>query len=104
MKRKVPIIKEYSTAFKMKVVSEIEQGKFSIDQARKIYDIGGGETIQKWMKKLGKENIISQVVRIEMKDEKRQTERVKEREADAGICFGSVTFEGFSVGILSRSG
>jgi transposase-like protein len=73
----VPIIKKYSTAFKMKVVREIERGKFSIDRAREIYDIGGSETIQKWMKKLGKADLISKVVRIEMKDEQDKLKQLK---------------------------
>ena len=81
MSRTVPIIKKYSMAFKMKVVSEIEKGKFSIDQAREIYDIGGSQTIQKWMTKFGKANLISKVVKIEMKDEKdKLTELKKEKQ------------------------
>ena len=81
MSRTVPIIKKYSMSFKMKVVSEIEKGKFSIDQAREIYDIGGSQTIQRWMSKLGKANLISKVVKIEMKDEKdKLTELKKEKQ------------------------
>jgi len=67
----------YSTAFKQKVVSEIESGKFSIETARKIYDIGGGSTIHSWIKKFGKNHLLSKVVRIEMKDEK---DKLKELE------------------------
>jgi transposase-like protein len=51
------ITKQYSTAFKRKVVSEIESGKLSINQARSIYSISGGGTIQNWIKKWGKEAI-----------------------------------------------
>ncbi len=77
MSRTVPIIKKYSTAFKVKVVCEIEKGLFSIDKAREIYDIGGGDTIQNWMRKLGKSDLISKVVRIEMKDEKDKLKQLK---------------------------
>lgn len=59
----------YSTAFKQKVVSEIESGKFSIAKARKIYDIGGGSTIHSWIKKFGKNHLLAKVVRVEMKNE-----------------------------------
>jgi len=31
----------YSTAFKLKVIAEIESGKFTIAEARRIYTIGG---------------------------------------------------------------
>jgi len=70
MAREVPIIRQYSTAFKMKVVNEIEKGKFSIVKAQKIYDIGGNTTINKWLRLYGKGHLISTIVRIEMKDEK----------------------------------
>lgn len=69
----------YSAAFKQKVVSEIESGKISIEEARKIYDIRGGSTVQDWIKKLGKNHLLSKVVRIEMKDER---DRIKELEKE----------------------
>ena len=65
----------YSLAFKQKVVSEIESGKLTREGARRLYDIGGGNTINKWIRKLGKLHLLNKVVRIEMKDEK---DKVKE--------------------------
>ncbi len=62
--------KRYSLAFKQKVVSEIEAGKFCISQAKRIYDIHGALTLYNWLRKLGKGHLIEKVVRIEMKDEK----------------------------------
>lgn len=59
----------YSTAFKQKIVSEVESGQLSIAQARKIYDIGGKCTIQKWIKKYGKNLLHQKIVRIEMPGE-----------------------------------
>ena len=67
----------YSSAFKLKVVTEIESGKFTIGEARRIYDINGHETIQKWINKLGKTHLLNKVVRIQMKDEK---DKIKELE------------------------
>lgn len=63
-----PLIR-YSTAFKQKVVSEIESGKLTLAQAKKIYDITGGQTIQAWIKKFGKNHLLAKVVRVEMKNE-----------------------------------
>lgn len=60
----------YSTAFRRKVVEEIESGKYSIGEAARIYDIRGGETIQNWLRKMGRKHLLNKVVRIEMKDEK----------------------------------
>ncbi len=65
----------YSRAFKQKVVNEIEEGKYSIAQARNIYDIGGGDTIHKWIKRMGKNHLISKIVRVEMRGE---TDKLKE--------------------------
>ena len=71
------IIKRYSNAFQQKVVSEIESSELSIGDARRLYDITGNETIQKWIRKFGKNHLLNKVVRIEMKDEK---DRIKELE------------------------
>jgi len=60
----------YSEAFKQKIISEIESGEISISQAQRIYEINGGDTIQKWIKKHGKYHLLNKVVRVEMKDEK----------------------------------
>ena len=73
------VIKKYSSAFKLKVVSEIESGKLSINQAMEIYDIGGSTTISKWIKNLGKNHLLSKIVRIEMKDEADKLKELKER-------------------------
>lgn len=70
-------INRYSQAFKQKVVSEIGSGKLSINQARQIYDIPGSQTIQYWIKKFGKVDLLNKVIRIEMKDEK---DKIKELE------------------------
>ena len=71
------IIYRYSSAFKQKVVSEIESGELSIEQARQIYDIRGKTTIQKWLKRVGKYDSLYKVVRIEMKGER---DKLKELE------------------------
>lgn len=63
------LTKQYSTAFRQKVVSEIESGKLTITGARRLYSIEGGATIQNWIKKLGKLHLLNKVVRIELKDE-----------------------------------
>jgi transposase-like protein len=71
------IFPRYSEAFKHKVVSEIESGQMSLSEAKRVYDIPGGGTIQNWIEKLGKSQLLNKVVRIEMKDEK---DRIKELE------------------------
>ena len=77
MKNGQRVIHRYSLAFKQKVVAEIERGELSLGEAQRIYDIRGSDTIQSWMRKLGKNHLLNKVVRIEMKDEK---ERITELE------------------------
>lgn len=60
----------YSEAFRLKVVREIETGKLTISEAARLYEINGAETIYKWIRKYGKNELIRKCVRIEMKDEK----------------------------------
>lgn len=73
------IIKRYSLAFKQKVVSEIETGQLSIGEVRKLYDITGNGTVEKWIRNFGKNHLLSKVVRIEMTDE---VSRLKQLEKD----------------------
>lgn len=73
------VVLRYSTAFKLKVVEQIERGELTVQEARRVYDIRGGQTIQRWLAKHGKSHLLSRVVRIEMKDEK---DRIKQLEAE----------------------
>ena len=65
MKKRVR--KRYSTAFKRKVVREVETGDLSVQQARRLYDIGGGSTIYNWLDKFGKSE--SKTVYVQTHDE-----------------------------------
>jgi transposase-like protein len=67
----------YSPAFKRKVVDEIESGKYTVGEIRRIYDIWGSETIDRWLKQFGRRHLLSRVIRVEMKDEK---DKLKELE------------------------
>ena len=78
MKKQRNIIR-YSLAFRQKVVSEIENGKLRLAEARRLYDIHGGQTVQEWMKKLGKSHLLNKVIHIEMKDE---VSKIKELEKE----------------------
>ena len=68
----------YSEPFKLHVVSEIESGQLTIEGARRRYGIKGGETIQKWLRRYGKNHLLGKVVRVERPEEK---DRIKEFEA-----------------------
>lgn len=68
----------YSISFKQQVISEVESGD-SIEAVRRRYGIKGGETIQKWLRKFGKNHLLNRIVRIETMNEK---DRVKQLEAE----------------------
>lgn len=68
----------YSLSFKKMVVKQIEEG-LEIEAARRRYGIGGGSTIQRWIRKFGKHQLLNKVVHIQTMEEK---DRVKELEAE----------------------
>lgn len=70
------IFKRYSQSFKQQVVSEIESGILTIDQAQQLYRIGSNSTIRTWLKQLGKHHLIAQQVRIETTDEVNQLKQL----------------------------
>ena len=72
----------YSSAFKLKVVEEIDRGSMTINQALKVYGIGGHHTVQGWLKKYGRESQLPDTVRIQMKDE---LSRIKELEKENAL-------------------
>ena len=73
----------YSEAFKMQVVEEIRQGKFaSILQAQKAYGICGKTTIQKWVKKYGRPELLPKRIKVETMAEIDELAEAKKRIRD----------------------
>ena len=75
LKRKITY--RYSESFKQKIVSELEKGESSITALKTKYGIGGNETIQRWIKQFGKNDLLSKKVRIEMPDELSQIKKLQ---------------------------
>lgn len=67
----------YSEPFKHQVILEIQEGKRTMAQAKKVYGIQGSGTIKRWMRRLGKLDLLPTVVRVETPNEK---DRIKELE------------------------
>lgn len=59
--------KDYSYAFKLQVVSEVERGELSKKAAQRKYGIQGDATIRTWIKKYGNLDIDYQTKRSQMK-------------------------------------
>lgn len=82
MKQNKGVSIRYSLSFKQKVISEIESGKLTAGEARKLYGIRGGQTIQKWMKKFGKLHLLNKIVRVELKDEVSRLKQLEKEKKD----------------------
>jgi transposase-like protein len=73
----------YSEAFKLQVVEGIAQGKFAtITQAQRAYGIRGTTTVQQWVKKYGREEMLPKRVRIETMTEIDELKEAKQRIRD----------------------
>jgi transposase-like protein len=68
----------YSISFRQKVVREIEEEGLTIQAAKRRYGIGGGQTIQRWMRRFGKYHLLEKIVRIETMEEKDQIKKMQE--------------------------
>jgi transposase-like protein len=62
-------IKKYSESFKLKVLSEIESGKYTKTEVCKLYNIGFG-SLYSWIKKFDKFALMNKQIRIETMEEK----------------------------------
>lgn len=67
----------YSKAFKLKIVRELELGE-SIAELRRKYDIAGSDTIQHWLRRYGRNELLNKIVRVEMKSEKDKLKKLEE--------------------------
>jgi transposase len=85
----------YSEAFKRQVVEEISRGKhLSPQKAKQAYGIGGSVTVEKWIRKYGREDLLPKRMRIEtmkeideLKEARKQIRELKAAVADAHIDF-----------------
>lgn len=68
----------YSSCFKRKVVEEVAGGS-SISAVRRRYGIGGCNTVQQWLKRYGREDLLTEIVYVKMRSE---TDRIKELEQE----------------------
>lgn len=75
MKQKVRY--RYSISFKQMVVKEVEEG-LSFEFVRKKYGIGGGATIQYWVKQFGKDHLLNKVIKVETMNERDRLKQLEE--------------------------
>src|SRR5271168_5367495 len=60
------VVRRYSQCFKEQVVREIESGVFSTVQAAALHHgITGSVTVRRWVRRLGRHDLLAKVVRVE---------------------------------------
>ena len=70
----------YSESFKMKVIQELSEGKFaSIAEARELYGIHGRSTIQSWMRKYQRTDLLPRRIIVQSENDVDEIKRLKER-------------------------
>ena len=83
----------YSDCFKRAVIEEIEKKGLSIEACRRKYSIGGATTIQKWLKKYGKNHLLNKIVRVETIDEIGELQALKKELKALKEAFAETTLE-----------
>ena len=70
----------YSEAFKLQVLREIEEGRFSSRfAAARTYGIRGNGTIDYWARRYGKSHILGKVIRVQTPKEVNETRQLRKR-------------------------
>lgn len=70
----------YSEAFKLQVVRELEQGRFeNAGAAGRAYGVNGSETVANWVRRYGKEHLLSKVIRVMKADEQAEVKALRKR-------------------------
>lgn len=83
----------YSTCFKQNVVRSIEQDGMGINQARLHYGIKGTYTVQNWLKKFGRNDLLNKIVRVESMNEKDELKRLREENKRLKIAYAELSME-----------
>ena len=103
-------IVRYSDCFKRAIIEEIEKKGLSIEACRRKYSIGGATTIQKWLKKYGKNHLLNKIVRVETIDEiqeiqalRKELKAIKEKLYEKNALYAQMSGSGSTIfGIFGR--
>jgi Transposase and inactivated derivatives len=90
MTKKERVQYRYSNCFKLTVVAAIEKEGLSIEEARRRYGIGGGSTIQRWIRKFGKNELLNKVVKVSTVEERDELTRLREENKQLKIAYAEL--------------
>jgi transposase-like protein len=69
-------VNRYSEAFKVQVIQEVESGMGTVQDLRRKYGLSVN-TIQYWIKRMGKLDLLPKIIRVEKPDEKDQIKELQ---------------------------
>ena len=69
-------VNRYSEAFKHQVIQEVESGIGTVQDLRRKYGLSVN-TIQYWIKRMGKLDLLPKIIRVEKPDEKDQIKELQ---------------------------
>lgn len=70
----------YSEAFKQQVLRELGEGKHeSVTAALRAYGIGGSSTIQRWMRRYGRQDLLRKVIQVQTPKEVSELKKLRKR-------------------------
>jgi transposase-like protein len=69
-------VRRYSESFKLKILSELESGRYTKNEIIRIYGIGTGSLFN-WIKKYGKLELLNKRVKVETMDEKDKLKKLE---------------------------
>jgi transposase len=85
-------IKRYSEAFKKTIVREYEAGE-SIERLKQRYGVGGGSTIQRWVKKYGIAGMRHEVIVMKRADEQGREKQLEARVKELESALAQLTLD-----------
>ena len=84
----------YSSCFKRQVVEDLESGRFdTIASVQRHYGIGGMDTVQRWLRKYGKNHLLPKVVIVQKPNEKNAIRDLKRQVAELQRVLGQTQAE-----------
>ncbi|HEX9253179.1 MAG TPA: transposase [Ignavibacteriaceae bacterium] len=83
----------YSLCFQQSVVQAIEKDGLSISEARRRYNIAGGQTIQNWVRKFGKNHLLNKVITVSTLSERDELSRLKTELKTLKIAYAELSMD-----------
>jgi transposase len=88
------VVIRYSESFKRQVVEDLERGRFRTKMAaQEHYGIKGNGTVRRWVSRLGKNELLGKVVRVEKPDEADRIRALQRRVAELERALGQTQAE-----------